>query len=812
MQTYINGIQAALQREIAETPDYAQFKVESVKVEGGVWRLVLLPKNNASKLDESLEGNNAWWANTEKGSAQVLSVIPEDSEVHLRYVKGAKPVQGDDIRIYAADFLKSLRDYWQSDINSQDSIKWLLARQANNIFIAEHTLNTNAFPDLREKQKEAFKLPGWQLGFLWGPPGTGKTYTLGTMLAQFLIQFPKKRILLLSTTNNAVDLALVSVDQALEHLGKTQADAELARNKCKRLGHNFVSAHYKNRQHLLPVQDKRLLHSLHELETKEPDKREVILYKKWKEEVERIREIIRVEARQALWQSRLAALTTTRAIFTLDDLKTFPFDLVIFDEASQVSIAHSLSLAPLGKSCIFAGDFKQLSPISVTKGSYAKDWLMSSMFKYMKKGDASTVILDEQSRMCQKICNLIRDVFYQETCLKVASDVENDRAWLTERMPCIEDSLFSKPLSIIPIDKPGVWSQKYGGNIRYESAQACVGIAEKYVTANASADLLILTPYRAQRNLIKALLRRAKCHAVKVSTVHKAQGGERHTIIFDPVSASDKFLMESYNSDAKKLLNVALSRAKASIIVPLSESDRKNPLYSQLYTVAVNADKVMDYKELEYYLELPGFPSNCKNKIVRYGSCLGRVLGVVNDDGKPTLNIEDFNTGVERRFYITALINKFHEKKLIMKTADLDLINNETKPASPKNLPPEFTLQPKSHPPLTNQIGTLTCPVCHSVHLKHTQLQEHIRKEHLANLDDFTVCDNCGVHLKLKNYAKHCRLKHASNPDTKPQLAKLKVKKKRINTPKVAQKKQSTPEEKALIASYLKRNPEQKKY
>ena len=65
--------------------------------------------------------------------------------------------------------------------------------------------------------------------FLYGPPGTGKTTTLGVLLAEYLHLNPRARVLLLSTTNHAVDQATVAVDKALE-----QSKREALRKTIKR--------------------------------------------------------------------------------------------------------------------------------------------------------------------------------------------------------------------------------------------------------------------------------------------------------------------------------------------------------------------------------------------------------------------------------------------------------------------------------------------------------------------------------------------------------------------------------------------------
>jgi len=102
-----------------------------------------------------------------------------------------------------------------------------------------------------------------EFGFLWGPPGTGKTYTLGAMLAHYLLPYSTGRILLLSTTNSAVDLALISVDKHLEKVAKADRSAALLRNRIKRIGYHFIASNYTGREHLLPAIDPELIKQIY---------------------------------------------------------------------------------------------------------------------------------------------------------------------------------------------------------------------------------------------------------------------------------------------------------------------------------------------------------------------------------------------------------------------------------------------------------------------------------------------------------------------------------------------------------------------
>ena len=50
--------------------------------------------------------------------------------------------------------------------------------------------------------------------FLWGPPGTGKTLTVGAAVAEWMRE--NKRVLIVSTSNAAVDVAAKAVLRSVD--------------------------------------------------------------------------------------------------------------------------------------------------------------------------------------------------------------------------------------------------------------------------------------------------------------------------------------------------------------------------------------------------------------------------------------------------------------------------------------------------------------------------------------------------------------------------------------------------------------------
>jgi DNA replication ATP-dependent helicase Dna2 len=293
-------IHNAVLMELEKTAHHIDFIVESRKRIGALWSLTVEPTSSSQGgLDESLEGATAWWPGSmgqPNGAADILSVVSDEQLLNLRFASREPPESGQLIRVYPPQYLEALAEFWKNPALGEASLQWL-----------DRAVNENTFDDrwvvppdtvvpplaLRQHQLAALRLSGWNLSFLWGPPGTGKTYTLGVLVAGLLVRVPTARVLIVSTTNTAVDQVLVSVDKALEQLEQTRPEARTARRKCFRLGNHFIASNFENREHLLPVRDISLVQKLFELESSRPDESNVESYATWKSQIEQIRKEIK---------------------------------------------------------------------------------------------------------------------------------------------------------------------------------------------------------------------------------------------------------------------------------------------------------------------------------------------------------------------------------------------------------------------------------------------------------------------------------------------------------------------------------------
>lgn len=652
-------IRAALGAELSATPEYYDFKVLHAERDGPLWRVTLEPgyvfaegqrPGSASAqalLDDSLDGASAWWGSPTKGGASVLAVVAEDDQLVLQNASSPPPPAGHLIRLYPTRFLNAVADAWWDTPWAEAALACLPDLSAPSPLRGGTPLTGEPFRWLRPAQRAALALTGFSSAFLWGPPGTGKTTTLGVLLAEYLERHPAARVLLLSTTNHAVDLATLAVDKAL-HKGRR----EHLRPLVQRLGTRFDAAAYAGREHLIPTQDHELIARLARAEAARPAARDAPALKAWADRVAALRDELRASSLQVLRRCRLASMTTTRAAFTLKALRELspdgapPFDLLVFDEASQVSLAHTLALMPLGRARLFAGDPQQLSPVQRSQDRLARRWLGRSAFAEMPRGGPAVALLDEQSRMAAPIGALVSELFY-DGALRVAADAQASADWQAARQRALGDIAPHVHVHLHRVERDGGWSAQERGPVRRESAEAIAAlVAQALLQGWRPEELIVLTPFRAQRALIREALRaRGLPEALRVSTVHRAQGSEAPVVLFDPADGAQPFL---HGEAAQRLLNVALSRAQAKLVVFVSPADAAGEFLAPLVRKLRLAADPRPATPLEALARLPGFPASAVGRRVAAGRHVGE-LARASADGREFWLINE-KTGVEQRF------------------------------------------------------------------------------------------------------------------------------------------------------------------
>jgi DNA replication ATP-dependent helicase Dna2 len=570
----IDSIRSGIAAELEASTKGIPFRVVAAERVGGLLQLVVEPEHDRAVLDEGMEDGGLRWVGGRSGTAEILSIFPESSLINAIPSMGRPPTPNQKVWVNPPEYLKPLLQLWQREDIRVAAAKWKFSLNENS-FNARVLPDPDIFPELRAAQRAAFNLSGWKCSFLWGPPGTGKTRTLGSMIAAYIKKRPFDRVLLLSTTNSAVDQALVAVDDAAEAIGVRHTDRSF-----KRFGARFDPQRYgPERQHLIPVHDKELVHRYRRHLQSCPAMTDVTAHLAWREELDQLRNRIRLENREYLDSASVAAMTATYAVFQYDSVQEAgPYDLVIFDEASQVGLAHAMVIAPLASRVLFAGDPKQLSPIVQSEDSNAQRWLGRSAFAWMEQSANRWEMLNEQSRMSPNICKAVSTLFYKGE-LRVAEKEGGDPGWIQNRTPPPLTLVGPGSVSLLRVGatvKPG---PRFQGYVCEGSARLAVAIARECVQSEGQSDVRILTPYRAQRSAIAAALKSEGLPTTMVSTVHRAQGAEHRIVVFDPVRPSASFVTDD---EGRRLLNVGMSRAQARLIILLQHDYLENPDLAKL--------------------------------------------------------------------------------------------------------------------------------------------------------------------------------------------------------------------------------------
>ena len=487
------------------------------------------------------EGASLRWSGADaanSGWGEIIEVHSDSNELIVAADGSVDPVAGFTAQIEQVDFISPLQARWDDEA-WRDRMASSVAERSPPCLLP---VSASGFTWLRTRQCRAFDLVAHRHGFLWGPPGTGKTVTTAALVAAWVTVHPESRVLLIAATNPAVDQLLLATDRALAELGHDVHASGSPRRSCRRLGRQADRRRYRGAAHLLPSC---------------PDGREP-----------------RAQVQEVLTHARVVALTATRALLETPFLANFsPFDLLVVDEASQLPLALALALLPLAKQGLYAGDPAQLAPVVRASTPEADNWLRRSLFD-LRAGlgpPEATVLLGEQARMAAPICEHVGRLFYNRQ-LSVCPRAAADPRWSEVRAQAAGDR---PAFEVIPVAEPGRFSRSRGGPVREASAALLVVEVRAALAYVPVGDVLVLTPFRAQVRLIREVFKAAGLGGVSVSTVHRAQGGERLVVFFDPVLGKSAFLRGQAGA---RLINVAFSRAQARLVLLLSAQDRHNPL------------------------------------------------------------------------------------------------------------------------------------------------------------------------------------------------------------------------------------------
>ncbi len=173
----IQDIINALNLELKATPDYYDFKIVNTSREQDLYKITLdlssvyTPNGYANVLlDDGFEEAKAWWADPIKGTGQVLSVIPEDDQIIIRFATTTPPNKAGRIRLYSPRYLDSLVTIWKDDFWSKKAIDIFKQglQTSEPILSGDEGFIPKYSSWLRKKQLDLFNLIKYTDSFLWG--------------------------------------------------------------------------------------------------------------------------------------------------------------------------------------------------------------------------------------------------------------------------------------------------------------------------------------------------------------------------------------------------------------------------------------------------------------------------------------------------------------------------------------------------------------------------------------------------------------------------------------------------------------------
>ena len=429
------------------------------------------------------------------------------------------------------------------------------------------------FEKLDRSQKKAFLAAmDNDLSFIWGPPGTGKSFTLASIIYA-LYQLGEDRTAICCLSNVAVDQLLCKL---LDIIDAEKLD--IKPGNIYRAGRTMDSRVIAT-DYLFPKDVKtqtlrgKIKHNQEEIlklrgQKKEKSEECIVL----KAENKELREELKAHTEFLVTSSRLVFSTIANFVLSAS-LYDSHFDNLIVDEASMMAMPSLMALGHnISKRLILVGDFQQLPPISIVKDELLTDSVFEMAGMNIRNTDHLTLKqLLSQRRSNEKIVDLINKTFYQGKLIPAAK--ENEDIINAEPFP-------GRVIALKKVTDGAVRYTKGGTRQNVVFAENVMNLLDRiYKSKGAQFSIGIITPYRGQVSLLRAMKFERKYpddfdNRIKIGTVHTFQGSECDIIIFDMV---DCYKMESgksnrigrlYSGNAgERLLNVAVSRARHKLIV-----------------------------------------------------------------------------------------------------------------------------------------------------------------------------------------------------------------------------------------------------
>lgn len=432
---------------------------------------------------------------------------------------------------------------------------------------------------LNSPQQDAvrFAISARDAAVIHGPPGTGKTTTLGELILRAVER--GDRVLACAPSNTAVD-------NLLERLVKHKCNA-------LRVGHPAR------------VFEELRDHTLDELVDNDPStaviaemKREVQELMRAAErssrssDARRRRRELFAEAGKLRGQIRSLERSVIQHVIdsadvictttTIDDelLGDREFDLVVIDEACQATLPSIWQAVLRADRLILAGDHCQLPP-TVLSAEAADAGMRESLMQHLveREGHECFRRLSVQYRMHESIMNFSSKLFYD-------SELVADRSVAQHRLSDLPD-VWEVPLTETPIEFIDTAGAGYEeaieseGESKFNAGEAglVVRLVSDLLEAGVPPDHIgVIAPYAAQVRLLRS---RIEPTSLEVDTVDGFQGREKEAIVLTMVRSNERGEI-GFLADTRRT-NVAMTRARRKLLVVGDSATLGNhPFYASM--------------------------------------------------------------------------------------------------------------------------------------------------------------------------------------------------------------------------------------
>ncbi|MDH2902543.1 MAG: TM0106 family RecB-like putative nuclease [Actinomycetota bacterium] len=240
------------------------------------------------------------------------------------------------------------------------------------------------------------------------------------------------------------------------------------------------------------------------------------------------------------------------------EMRQVPVDVLIVDEAGQLSLADALSSTGGARNMLLLGDPLQLAQVAKAEhpaGSGASV-LEHILGEHVTVPDTRGVFISETWRMHPDVCDFISRQIYEgrltanECCVQQSTDFGTGLRWLVarhERRSTQSPEEIEVVLDQITAMLGTPWTNQKGE-----------------VAALTPSDFMVVAPYNDQVDLMKeACQARAPLRGVQVGTVDKFQGREAPVVFFTMTTSSAQDMPRGPEFlFSRNRLNVAVSRAR----------------------------------------------------------------------------------------------------------------------------------------------------------------------------------------------------------------------------------------------------------